>query len=1090
MAWLAAVALAVGGLTLQQGAAAPRAEAVTYKGGWDGVFGPDRLWSSNTPVSTLSERGYSHFAGGWVEPWNGLSERTRYQWMDTNGTINGAGVALYATMGIGPLFKSENDVGIALVSISPDRRLAVIGPRTAGGQLNGVQWSNELTGSDPAGHSCQMSNLYGAEVNKKNGHLYVTGSDQYKRWVWQGDNSAGEVGFASAIFQLKSDQTVTCLATSQGKTAKPKSGKSINRQWQEEFGTSVSGNWTIASDLSIDAYGNFYLWGRNDNNKHALLSLQPPRKSNGDYDAGGQWQYEVLKFFNANVKDDNTGYGMAVMNAKVYIYTSDRYMQEWDIPSGAMGEKGVVWGTDMSDRTDRDMDLASTQIATLQMGAVLQGTVYDDADADGSVSGDPGMPGVEVEIWRQAGSGAPTLHDSVLTEADGSYVAFLPSGADNLYLRVKQPQVDGVNAVQTYASAGSFTGTGAGANTVTPLCRNAGADYAPRSSSGWCGGARADMIDPSDVTNPLAGQLGAAFVTKVSVGSDTADTVADFAFTTAGSYGDAGPAGSWGVDYRTRSTKADAGAFHNSSSVTQVKLGTTNDVYTDGVNHATSNEHPSDDGVFVRFHNGSLGLMQDQLLSAGRSYTLEARVSAGLGGVQNVKVAAWASANNATNAMIGSTAAAVGFGQPDAQGRALAVWDVPAYPSPSGGMSASTLRVSASTQSGITAPDNTTRQYAPQPGTWQANSRAWVSDGEVEDYRYHVTTGQVRVALVSSSVPVTNVGYTVSNAVTTSPSTNSGTLRATTAGEAWTSPAKHSVTNSGAATTVSLTSVPSGQTVVGGSCVDSTSGADPWGPGGLNAANKPVVSGQSITIPANTFTGSWTDLMCTFSLGKAASTSTSEFTLNPASGTAQAGSFVTGTVTVRDSSNFVMPGVTVRLASDHAAVTLKDANGQAITSCATNSQGQCQVRVSSDVAGTYANAVHATIQTTAGGSWVEVGPSNDATRRSPKTVTFTAGPPSSAQSGLSVDPASLPVGGTAQVTVTLRDQHGNAVSGKAAALNVSATAGATLSTAWTESPANSGVYIGTVTSTTPGTYTVQAAPTGATVSATVRFVAS
>ncbi|MDR1513813.1 MAG: hypothetical protein LBS56_10110, partial [Propionibacteriaceae bacterium] len=500
-----------------------------------------------------------------------------------------------------------------------------------------------------------------------------------------------------------------------------------------------------------------------------------------------------------------------------------------------------------------------------------------------------------------------------------------------------------------------------------------------------------------------------------------------------------------------------------------------------------------------------------------------------------------------------------------------------------------------------------------------ADTRAWVSDGEIEDYRYYVTSGQVRVALVSQGGTVSNVGYTVTNVSNTAPSTTSGTLKTEATGQAWASPAQHIINSTGATTTVALSGVPVGQTIAGASCVDSTTGVDPWGAGGLPAANRPVLDGTSITIPANTFSPDWADLLCTFTISKPPSAAKSEFTLAPtdgAVGTAQVGAHVTGTVTVRDQTDGPLAGMTVQLASDAADVKLQNAGGDPITSCVTDGQGECQVFITSEVAGTYTNAVHATFQETAGGPWVEVGPSGVAAKKSPKTVKFTAGDkpvaakseftinedgpiiagqdytltvaaydgigtansgkgnlvpgatvqfsasptadgafspangqctttttgvcsvtftstkagptftltakvydrqqnqwlevagagdsakaspktrafkagsPDSDESSLSVDPDSLPVGGTADVTVTLRDEHGNAVSGLAAALNVSATAGATVSTTWTESPANSGVYVGTVVSTTPGTSTVQAAPTGATVSDTVVFLAS
>ncbi|MDR1513529.1 MAG: hypothetical protein LBS56_08625, partial [Propionibacteriaceae bacterium] len=1041
MAWFAAVALAVSGLTFYQGAQAPQAGAVTLTGGWDGVFKRDQLWSVNTPTLVGITGGQSADGGGWEKPWEPaqLTSANRTQWMDASGSANGAGLSLHSTIAVGPLFKAEGDSELAMVTFSPGRYMRVIGPRTVTGgtvKLDATEWA-ELASTDELGDYCQVASAYGGEVNQKNGYLYVTGRAAF---AWEGDNTTGQTDFHSSIYQLWKNQTFKCLVSSRGKLLRPKSGKSINQQWQEQFGSSVTGNWTITSDIAIDTYGNFYLWGRNADDKHVLLSMQPPKNEDGSYFAGGDWYYEVVKFFTTNAANDATGGGMAFMNGKLYIYLSNNRMQEWDPLSGAVVDKGVV------STGNRDIDLASAQMAP-----VLQGTVYNDADGDGVIAADEvGAPNVEVEIWQQTGSATPVRKGSITTNTDGNYYALLPSDTDNFYLRVKQPQIGGVNALQTYASGGTFTYDTDGdgredaateTNTVTPLCQGAGGDYSPRPGSGPCAGARADWVDPTDLANPLAATGGAAFVTKIDMNSDMAMAIADFAFTAAGSFGDAGPAGA-AVTERTRSTAADAGPVHVNTVETAVTLGTVGGVYADGVNHAASDAHASDDGVFLRLDNGSLALAQDRLLSAGRTYALEAhvRVAAGHGSVQTVNVAGWIAANNAANAMIPSSATAVGFGQPNGQGVATASLTVPASPSPTGGLSASTLRVAASTQAGITAPDNTTGQYAPQPGGSSANGRPWVSDGEIEDYRYHVVTGQVRVALVSQGGTVANAPYTVSNAAATAPSATGGTLKTVAADQAWTSPAQHAISNTGAATTVTLTSVPAGHTVVGGACLDSTSGGDPWGAtttGHLPVADKPVVSGQSITIPAGTYgtpgpNNLWNDLTCTLTIGKMPSAAASEFTLSPADGKAQVGADVTGTVVVRDASAAVMSGMTVRLASDDARVTLKDSAGQAITSCVTDGQGACQVRVSSDVAATYANVVHATVQEVAGGPWAEVGPAAVAAKRSPKTVAFTAGNwPSAAKSELAVSPPGpVKAGEDYTLAATLYDGVGGANGGR------------------------------------------------------------
>ncbi|MDR1513781.1 MAG: Ig-like domain-containing protein, partial [Propionibacteriaceae bacterium] len=1206
VAWVSALALALGGLMVAQVALAPSASAwTTVTVGWDAV---GNTFDRNTLYTTYNL---------WAIP--GIANKSSLTTADMHQVASGAPYSSLGTIAVGPRFDDPDELavyywrylrGAAEMSTKDGTSVALTIPT--------ANWS--------------LSNTYGGEMNQKTGQLYLSGDITDNVTCYRNNNNNNGSSLNVAIYDISPTGTVTLAKTllNNGLVAK---NETICRAEQRTVpGVSADQTWLAISDMAIDAEGNYYgvfkadAVGGTPSTVAWLVRVEPPETVNPTTKAG-TWLYTpVTRLPDIDANGTTTFYGMAFLDGDLYLGASNGNIIRVNTLTGA---KTVLLGAAGNSTVD---------FGAAQAAPVVRGKLYIDADGDGLISpaeqAAPGVAGATVGVYTVAG----VRLGEVTTDQGGEYHALLPSATDDLYIRVQQPQIDvdgdlsttadgRVNATQVYGY--NWTGTdplvdhrGLGHNKVVAMCRTASNDNVELAESGPCFGAKRSGVDASTTNNVLA---DAMFFSKVTMDQDLEVAVADFAFTAAGSFGDAGPAGT-AVANRTRSTTGDLGPVHVNTNEARVTLGQVGGVYTDGVNDAASDAHASDDGVYLRLHNGSLASVQDQLLSVGRTYALEAhvRVAAGTAAVQNVDVSGWTSANNAANAMIPSSATVLGFGQPNDQGVSTASLTVPTAPSPTGGLSAKTLRVSASTRSGITAPDNTTYQYAPQPGGSAANTQPWVSDGEIEDYRYHVATGQVRVALVSLGGAVSNVPYTVSNAVGTAPSVSGGTLQTVAAGEPWTSTAKHAISNPGAATTLTLTQVPAGHTVVGGSCVDSISGADPWSattPDHLPPADKPVVVGQSITIPANTYgtPGSdnfWNDLTCTLTIGKMPSVAASEFTLFPADGTAPVGADVTGTIIVRDPSDVVMPGVTVRLTSDDAAVTLKDANGQAITSCVTDNHGECRVRVSSDLVGTYADVVHATVQATAGGPWVEVGPPSDATKRSPKTVVFIAGalpdasqseftineagpldagqaytltvtaydgvgqansgkgnlvpgatiqfsadpvtgvtfapqdgrcqtsatgrcsvtftstkagqthtlrakvtdrqtgestdvggagdpakaspqtrafkagPPSSAHSSLSVDPESLPVGGTADVKVTLRDQHGNAVSGKAAALNVTATSGATVSATWTEAPAGSGVYLGTVASTTPGTYTVTAAPVGASVDDTVQFLAS
>ena len=88
------------------------------------------------------------------------------------------------------------------------------------------------------------------------------------------------------------------------------------------------------------------------------------------------------------------------------------------------------------------------------------------------------------------------------------------------------------------------------------------------------------------------------------------------------------------------------------------------------------------------------------------------------------------------------------------------------------------------------------------------------------------------------------------------------------------------------------------------------------------------------------------------------------------------------------------------------------------------------------------------------------------------TVLVNVGPPSAGQSTVQASPATIGVGGpTATITVTVKDDYGNLVSGASVQLSASGS-GNTLSAAGTTN--GSGVYTGTISSTVSGDKTVTA----------------
>ncbi|MDR1078876.1 MAG: hypothetical protein LBL55_09520, partial [Propionibacteriaceae bacterium] len=735
VAWLIALVLAVGGVTFYQGTVATEAEAVTLSGGWDGTFRKDQLWLSRNDSSN------NRYMGGWSNPGNQqLTSGTWTQWFDMRGTTNGSGVSsARATIAVGPLFMAEGDRSLAMAAFGYDNDVTVVSK--AGSQVNAANWA-DLTGSDPAGHDCSWSGLstgkWGGEINQKNGYLYV--NSRY-RYDWNGDATAtatsGTRNYSVAIFNLRKSGTSTCLISSSGKSITSKSGRTVNQQWADQFNESISGDWGISSDMAIDADGNFYVWGRFEDasssqgrhSRHVLLSIQPPTNANGTYNPNGTWYYEVARFFNGDMQtvegstngDGARANGMAFLDGKLYfMFNSTNHMAELDTLSGVMTDKGAIYDS---------RDLASAQVAP-----VIRGKVYNDANGDGVISAAEqatGVGNVEVEIWQQTGSSAPVNKGTLMTDSTGAYHGLLPSASDNFYLRIKQPQIGGVNALQTYASGGTFFYDTDGMgdrdeeeiNTVTPYCHNSGGDYAILPNGGDCRGARADRIDPSNVTNPLAASGGAYILTKVDMNSDLVVVEADFGISVAGgSFGDA--------KANVNSTIAANGPRFVNTTYQRVWLGSqAASGQSNGVNDANSNAHSSDDGVVLVTDSGQELPLQNQVLAAGVGYKLRASAASdpALGaGKAGVHVAGW-STEKASPAAFGATSPMVIYGSTDDQGKVESDGYVvdPTISSTTQGV----MRFIASQNDTIVTPDNSSsmRQYAPPRGNGTANSQPWAS---------------------------------------------------------------------------------------------------------------------------------------------------------------------------------------------------------------------------------------------------------------------------------------------------------------------------------------------------------------------------
>ncbi|MDR1806391.1 MAG: Ig-like domain-containing protein, partial [Propionibacteriaceae bacterium] len=149
--------------------------------------------------------------------------------------------------------------------------------------------------------------------------------------------------------------------------------------------------------------------------------------------------------------------------------------------------------------------------------------------------------------------------------------------------------------------------------------------------------------------------------------------------------------------------------------------------------------------------------------------------------------------------------------------------------------------------------------------------------------------------------------------------------------------------------------------------------------------------------------------------------------------------------------------------------TLEDADGGQPTlsaeSCVSRADGTCEITVTSTAAGSF--LLHA---------WVHGG--TEELTNSPLTLTWTAGPPAAARSGLVIAPASVRANAVAVATVTLQDQYGNPVTGLKVADMKFAAAPTGLNLLNDFTAAAPGVYTASLRSTQANTYTVEAQPLG------------
>ncbi|MDR2253756.1 MAG: hypothetical protein LBD97_07875, partial [Bifidobacteriaceae bacterium] len=772
---LMTAAIGLGGLTLAQSwmSAAP-AGAVTFQNGWDGVFKKSDLWikgslGSNTYRSWTYPDDLDPVYRDPTDRFLGTGT--------TNGTVGNTSSG--DTLAVGPIFKHLGDELLHMVDVDENNsRHTVFISDPDAGRVNGTAYS---AFPSCAGVSTSGS-MWSGEINQKNGYLYVVRGGPSPSM----NGSSSSLTNAQPVIIRLNRSGSECVAAANAFTP-PSAGQTINAQWNALTGDNYSRNWEAGSDMAIDANGNLYLFltrGSDGEDNHALLRINVPHVNGEPQSVSSTtpWTFEVVRAFTASTGASaiNTAvWGMAFLEGSLYTQHSNGNIWRWDTMSGA--------ATFLAD-TSHEIDLASAQAAP-----VVQGTVYNDVNGDGSIVGDPVAPNVPVEVWQRSGA-TWTLRASLTTNTEGSYSSLMNSASGEYAVRIKRPTVNNVNATQTYAAAQSFyaDGSSGAANILTSYCASGGADYQEQFVSGKCLGARTDGVDAisaatvnTTTANLFAATGGAAIVSRVQMNTDMAVVQADFGITAAASWGDAP---------LTQTTNAQSGPYANPYRAGEpyLYLGQTASIYDDGVNHAAAAAHSTDDGAeFAPIPTsgtvaaGDWESVQGKTMVVGKRYRFRIKVSGDAQAVAASTVGAWITS-------VSSSGAATTFNTPltctkpdDGSGYSYCDYQV-GTTLPSSNTATVYLRVRVSNDAGVTA----TSRGPANPAT-----SSWMPSGEVEDYQLGVATSALRVYVRTTGGVGANVRLNFSNVSTTPPSFGATTILTSGQGSWAGSPLAHSVTS-------------------------------------------------------------------------------------------------------------------------------------------------------------------------------------------------------------------------------------------------------------------------------------------------------
>ncbi|MDR2931447.1 MAG: Ig-like domain-containing protein [Propionibacteriaceae bacterium] len=725
------------------------------------------------------------------------------------------------------------------------------------------------------------------------------------------------------------------------------------------------------ADFGLDAQGSMYMIvaspfaaGENNNGTAALVRIRPARDEDGnivDGTSANPWRYNVVKklkkadpsvtYPNSGIYTPGTGIHDGIFLGGGYTsITSDDYpLNEGVAPgstasinwtasrmvrvnplSGSMEPIGPTSIEDNATTTDtlNPAGYVMSQLtgrgityrdnASPQMLTVIEGHVYNDTNGDGAIEDPKGVAGVRVAIY----SGDGTLLGSQATAQDGSY-SLVVSGDGTYHVRVVQPQIDGVNAVQTWGSTINPEYPNAVLNSTQIHCVNG--EIGPGQSQECHNALPVPFVDPAlgEEEQTYDPSTWPTYAT-VTMTSNEEVGYADFGISTMGSYGDAD------VD---PTEVADGAPAHVANNEATVWLGSELGRY---AGPATDDSHASDDGLHLSTSNGDIPL-KGSTLSATKVYQLSGTVSGDETASAAASAQAWTttpgdSSPNFNSDPVWTSGVVDGVATGDFQ-----VAKSGSYRT----ASQTWVRAQVSGQA-ITLPTNADGEYQAPASMTETSERYWATNGEIEDYSIKAIDSVVRPMVNTTA----GSGQFKVNTTTLTADNTKVTLYPEIGGAAG---IKQSLLFYNPDTTkwsVSKTDV-----------TDTATGQE------IDASKyvvTPATDGKSTTVEVTPAVGDDISVLVTYTLAPSAADST--LTLDKPSTTVN--SPITATVTVRAADGVtLLPGQTVTFDNASDPTTTLSATTCVTSDKADASFGTCSVTITSAKAGTYTDELTASIST-------------------------------------------------------------------------------------------------------------------------------